>query len=166
MGTFHPILGKGAYLISHRKQEIFNKVKLFTNPIKFDNSDQMKQAMVLTECGYDRSDKFVSAINRRLYTLLNVEKVRAVKMLGSCAINMCWVAMGRADIFFEGRNHEKGPKPWDYTAAEIIVHEAGGITCDPEGDIFDCTQGRVLCCNNADTAKYLVDMQLYTRNDR
>lgn len=54
----------------------------------------------------------------------------------------------------------------DFTAAEIIVHEAGGITVDPEGRKFDCTQGRVLCCNSMETAQYFLKLGLYHRNDR
>eukprot|EP00484_Ammonia_sp_Unknown_P022919 CAMPEP_0197035312 /NCGR_PEP_ID=MMETSP1384-20130603/13156_1 /TAXON_ID=29189 /ORGANISM="Ammonia sp." /LENGTH=352 /DNA_ID=CAMNT_0042465359 /DNA_START=20 /DNA_END=1078 /DNA_ORIENTATION=+ len=161
--TFHAILGRGAYLIRHATEQ---KVKLQTNPVAMDNDDVIKQAMVLTEVAYDRSEKWVKCLNRRLCDLLYRKKVRSVRMLGSCAMNMCFVACGRADIFFEGRNNVHGPKPWDYTAAEIIVHEAGGVTCDPEGRQFDCTQGRVLCCNHLETAKYVIGLHLYTPQDQ
>ena len=161
--TFTGILGRGSYLIQHKTNK---KIKLETNSSKIDNDNGIKQALILTEAAYDRSEKWVKCINKRFYELLYGKKVRAIRMLGSCAINMCWIAMGRADIFFEGRNNISGPKPWDYTAAEIIVYEAGGITCDPEGKIFDCTQGRVLCCNNIHTAKYIIDMGLYKQSDR
>eukprot|EP01084_Bolivina_argentea_P074922 135885_1 len=161
--TFHGILGRGSFMINHNTNKT---IKLQTNTMIFNNKESIKSALILTECGFDRTNKWVKCMNKRLYDLLYGEKIRAMRMLGSCAINMCWVAMGRADIFFEGRNFECGPKPWDYTAAEIIVYEAGGITCDPEGRKFDCTKGRVLCCNNMDTAKYIIDMPLYTPKDR
>ena len=107
--TFHGILGRGAFVIQHR---ISNTIKLRTNPMPFQHAESMKQALVLTECGYERSQKGVASTTRRLQDLLYGQKVRAIRCLGSCAINMCWVAMGRADFFYEGRNNESGPKPW------------------------------------------------------
>ena len=160
--TFHAILHGGSFLINHTTNQT---MKLQTNPMKFDNDNAIGQALILTQDMTDRSEKWVKLLNKRMYKLLYEKKVRAIRITGSCAIDMCFVAMGRGDIFYCGRNVHNGPKPWDFTAPEIIVSEAGGITCLPEGKIFDCTKGRVLCCNNIDTAKYVIDMELYQKND-
>eukprot|EP01083_Nonionella_stella_P078503 214907_1 len=161
--TFHAVWTRGAFMIDHRTNQT-NRIR--TNSMRFDNKESIKRALVLTEPTYDRTEKWVQCLNRRLYDLLYKEKVRAIRMLGCCGIDMCWVAMGRADIFYEGRNNASGPKPWDFTAGEIIVYEAGGVTCDPEGKAFDCTQGRILCCNDVDTAKYIINCGLYKESDR
>lgn len=83
--------------------------KLQTSSEKTDN---LKHAVILTECGYDRSPKGVNAVVRRIQHLLLNEKVRAVRSIGSCAISMCLIASGRATIFYEGRSDKQGPKPW------------------------------------------------------
>eukprot|EP01083_Nonionella_stella_P232933 821184_1 len=160
--TFHGILGRGSYVVNHTDN---TKTKLQTNPLIFDNDEAIKKAVILTEPSGKRKESIVHALNRRMYDILYRKQIRAVRVIGTCGIDMCWVAMGRADVFFCGVDQHAGPKPWDFTAAEVIVSEAGGITCLPEGKIFDCTQGRVLCCNNIKTAKYVVGMGLYKPSD-
>ena len=64
------------------------------------------------------------------------------------------IACGRADIFYEVGNL----KPWDMAGGEIIIYEAGGVVLLPEGKPFDCTKGKVLCCNHAETAKLILKL--------
>lgn len=52
----------------------------------------------------------------------------SIRSLGSAALNMCMVALGGADIFFEFGIHA-----WDIAAGDLIVREAGGISIDPAG---------------------------------
>lgn len=47
---------------------------------------------------------------------------------GSAAIELCLIAAGYADMYFEMRLH-----PWDYAAASLILREAGGCICDFDG---------------------------------
>ena len=53
--------------------------------------------------------------------------VRSVRCCGSCAINLCGVAMGRLDAFFE----INFGGPWDVAAGALVVEEAGGEVVDP-----------------------------------
>jgi myo-inositol-1(or 4)-monophosphatase len=55
-------------------------------------------------------------------------KTRAVRRLGSAAIDFCYVAAGRFDGFWEG-----SLKPWDMAAGALIVQEAGGRFTDYHG---------------------------------
>lgn len=52
-------------------------------------------------------------------------------MMGSAALNMCAVASGDADGYFEYTLH-----CWDMAGGKIIVEEAGGVVIDPEGKLF------------------------------
>lgn len=45
-----------------------------------------------------------------------------IRRFGSCALEICYLAMGRCDLFFEIRTY-----PWDYAAASLILEESGGI---------------------------------------
>lgn len=51
---------------------------------------------------------------------------------GSSAIEWCFVAAGRLDLYLHG-----GQMLWDYAAGRLILAEAGGFMCSPEHDDFD-----------------------------
>lgn len=55
-------------------------------------------------------------------------KAQDLRRSGSAAIDLCCLACGRADFYFELRL-----SPWDYAAAALIVEEAGGIISDLTG---------------------------------
>jgi myo-inositol-1(or 4)-monophosphatase len=71
-----------------------------------------------------------------------VGRARAVRRLGSAAIDLCWVAAGRMDGFWEERLH-----PWDTMAGGLIVREAGGMVTGIEGEPWDPHAGHVLATN-------------------
>ena len=52
-----------------------------------------------------------------------------IRRTGSAALDMCSVAAGRAELFFE-----LSLSPWDYAAGALIVEEAGGIVTDIDGN--------------------------------
>lgn len=56
------------------------------------------------------------------------QDVRAVRCLGSVALELCAVAAGEADAFITLRS-----SPWDHNAARIILTEAGGALCTLDG---------------------------------
>jgi myo-inositol-1(or 4)-monophosphatase len=54
-----------------------------------------------------------------------IGEVRDIRRMGSAAIDLCSVAAGRVDVYFE-----RGLNPWDMAAGELIAREAGAITSD------------------------------------
>ncbi len=54
-------------------------------------------------------------------------QVAGIRRFGSAALDLCWVAAGRYDGFWE-----VGLKPWDCAAGILIVREAGGYVTDPQ----------------------------------
>ncbi|MFM8711733.1 MAG: inositol monophosphatase family protein [Sphingomonadales bacterium] len=71
-----------------------------------------------------------------------VRKGVPVRRLGSAAIDLCWVACGRFDGFFEQKL-----EPWDSAAGYLIVEEAGGRVTDFSGNDFSIYQHKVLATN-------------------
>ena len=63
---------------------------------------------------------------------------------GSAALDCCYVAAGRADLFFECRLC-----PWDYAAGGLIVTEAGGIATQLDGSPLALTQRGSVAMGNA-----------------
>ena len=51
-----------------------------------------------------------------------------IRRTGSAALDLAYVACGRADAYFEA-----GVKPWDIAAGLLLVREAGGLVCDLQG---------------------------------
>ncbi len=67
---------------------------------------------------------------------------RAVRRLGSAALDLCYVAAGRFDGFWEARLHA-----WDIAAGALIVEEAGGRVTDYDDAAVDLERGQILATN-------------------
>jgi myo-inositol-1(or 4)-monophosphatase len=71
-----------------------------------------------------------------------LEQVRALRQTGSAALNLCYVAAGRLDGYWE-----RGIQPWDVSAGALLVAEAGGEASNREGGPFNA-QDRVVVATN------------------
>ena len=67
---------------------------------------------------------------------------RAVRRLGSAAIDLCYVGAGRFDGFWEHSLH-----PWDVAAGALIVQEAGGRVTNLQGGQYSSREGSVIATN-------------------
>lgn len=86
-------------------------------------------------------------VHRRLDDVLGLfgaflSEARAVRRLGSAAIDLCWTAAGRMDGFWE-----QGLKAWDTMAGALIVQEAGGRVSAIDGGPWRPYEGNVLASN-------------------
>ena len=79
-----------------------------------------------------------------------VRKGVSVRRLGSAAIDLCWVACGRLDGFFEQKL-----EPWDSAAGFLIVEEAGGRVTDFTGQKYSVYQHKILATNGKIHAEML-----------
>jgi len=68
-----------------------------------------------------------------------VRRARAVRRLGSAALDIASVAAGRFDAFWEDTL-----QPWDVAAASLLVEEAGGVVSGTDGSPFRVRSGHVL----------------------
>lgn len=71
-----------------------------------------------------------------------LEEAQAIRRLGSAALDLCYVAAGRFDAFWEERIH-----PWDIAAGALIVEEAGGRVTGMDGAPFDPFAGHLIASN-------------------
>ena len=71
-----------------------------------------------------------------------VARARAVRRLGSAALDLCYVAAGRLDGFWEQRLH-----PWDFSAASLVVEESGGLVSRFDGTSFNTQCGQIVASN-------------------
>jgi myo-inositol-1(or 4)-monophosphatase len=85
-------------------------------PLHCSNTMQLKRAIIATGFPYDKSQVLPQLMNRLHHILQNVADVRRI---GSAALDICWVAQGRLDGYYESVS------PWDFAAAQLIAKEAG-----------------------------------------
>ena len=66
-----------------------------------------------------------------------------IRRSGSAALDLCHVACGRIDAYFE-----RHLKPWDYAAGLLLVREAGGCVTDWQGKALDVTRRNDVLATN------------------
>ncbi len=71
-----------------------------------------------------------------------IRKGIPVRRLGSAAIDLCWVAAGRFDGFYEHKL-----QAWDSAAGFLMVQEAGGTITDFEGNAYSPYQPHIVATN-------------------
>jgi myo-inositol-1(or 4)-monophosphatase len=108
-------------------------------PIRVSNETQTSKACLVTGFPYT----YINMENGPLEVFERfIRKGVPVRRLGSAAIDLCWVAAGRFDGFYEHKL-----EPWDSAAGVLIVQEAGGKVTDFEGNDMSIYQHRVLATN-------------------
>jgi myo-inositol-1(or 4)-monophosphatase len=67
-----------------------------------------------------------------------------IRRFGAASLDLCWVAAGRFDAFWE-----RGLKAWDVAAGILMVKEAGGVVTDMEGGARMLDSGHILASNES-----------------
>jgi fructose-1,6-bisphosphatase/inositol monophosphatase family enzyme len=93
--------------------------------IKVSDCERLGSALVATGFGYDAERRRAQA--EALVAVL--PHVRDIRRAGAAALDLCMVAVGRLDGYYE-----RGLKPWDWAAGRVIVEEAGGALRELEDD--------------------------------
>lgn len=105
-------------------------------PIKVKDIHDLKQCVIGTGFPHKKDD--LKDIIHKFKNIL--PNIRDIRRLGSPALDICWVACGRMQGFYEGILH-----PWDVAAAKLIAVEAGAKTgyysTVPNTLIPDCING-------------------------
>ncbi|MCJ7644916.1 MAG: inositol monophosphatase [Candidatus Aminicenantes bacterium] len=122
---FEAARGRGAFLNGAR--------------IRVSDIPELGKALLATGFPYDvRTSRFNNVREFNAF----IVRAQAVRRCGSAALDLCYVACGRFDGFWELKL-----KPWDVAAGALIVEEAGGRVSDFEGRPFDPFNQRTLATN-------------------
>jgi len=126
-----------------RLDELFHADKdgafLNDHPIRVSESDQLINCVMATGFACLRADL---SHNNLPYFNKIVPKLRDIRRYGSAAIDLCYVACGRLDGFWE-----MNLNVYDIAAGAFIVEKAGGILCDFKGYNHYPEQG-IIATNN------------------
>lgn len=93
--------------------------------ISVGSQTNLGKALVCFDLGYDE-EKAVKQLREATFFR---PRVRSMRILGSAVLAICYVAVGRFDLFYHQSLH-----PWDLAAALLIVQEAGGLTTTSTGE--------------------------------
>ncbi|WP_432562134.1 inositol monophosphatase family protein [Kineococcus sp. SYSU DK003] len=110
-----------------------------TRALSVPSGPELGQALVATGFGYDaRRRAEQAAVVARL-----LPRVRDLRRIGTASLDLCSVAAGRVDAYYE-----RGLNPWDFAAGWLVASEAGAVVTDfaggPAGDHGLLAAGRGL----------------------
>ncbi len=111
--TFKAVRGQGATLNGR--------------PLHVSDVSDLSQALVITGFPYDR---WTAEDNNSVQVANFLRRTQGVRRVGSAALDLCSVAAGRCDVYWE-----PGPNPWDVQAGLLFVLEAGGRVSDYHGNV-------------------------------
>ena len=117
-------------------------------PITVARAATVREALVITGFPYDRGAPLDTQIE--VLTAFLRAPVHGMRRDGSAAVDLCHVAAGRADGFWE-----YALKPWDMAAGAVICREAGALVTDVDGTLWTAKSTSVLAANRALHAEML-----------
>jgi myo-inositol-1(or 4)-monophosphatase len=126
-------------------QELFVGIKgqgttLNGRPIFVSTVGTMKESFLVTGFPYNHK-KIFEPLTQRFSRCLAASL--AVRRLGAASVDLCYVACGRFDGFWE-----QNLKPWDTAAGYIIAKEAGARITDFSDNLFTIDQNEILATNS------------------
>jgi myo-inositol-1(or 4)-monophosphatase len=111
------------------------------NPLQVSTPATLVESVLVTGFPYDIHEPQRMQQIVGLFTAF-LAQARAVRRLGSAAIDLCWVAAGRMEGFWE-----QALKPWDVMGGALIVEQAGGRVTNLDGSPWNAHGGNVLASN-------------------
>lgn len=110
------------------------------NQIHVTKNEELKNSLVATGFPYDRDDETLDRVLCNIKSVL--QNCRAIRRAGSAALDICYVAKGVFDLYYE-----ETVKAWDISAGVLIVSEAGGFVDHMHNQPFTLTGGFIVCGN-------------------
>ena len=109
--AFYAIKGQGAFCNG-------KKISVSSQPLD-------KALVLFGTSPYDKGlfPKTIEIVSDYFYKALDIRRG------GSAALDLCYVAAGRAELYFELQT-----SPWDFAAGKLLVEEAGGVVTTVDGE--------------------------------
>lgn len=105
-------------------------------------ASELDTAVVATGFYYDRG-KMTEDTLKAVQEFLML-RVHGIRRFGAASLDLCYIAAGQFDIYFEYRLN-----PWDFAAGMLIVEEAGGVVGDCYGKKLELISSGILASNGA-----------------
>ena len=108
-------------------------------PITVSETQELGESVCATGFPYDRRERaqeLAAQVERVL------RRSRAIRRMGSAALDLAWVAAGRYDAYWE-----VDLQPWDIAAGLLLLTEAGGIATRGDGGVVELERGGIVASN-------------------
>jgi myo-inositol-1(or 4)-monophosphatase len=113
--------------------------KLNGKKISVSTADSLIHSLLVTGFPYNITENPMNCVQHFQNFLFEAQ---AVRRLGSAALDLCYVASGRFDGFWE-----VALNPWDMAAGVLLIEEAGGICTDFHGKKHSVHKKEILASN-------------------
>jgi len=121
--------------------------------IEIKKGKELNKSLVATGFPY----KIIEDSNTRAKIIALMDKVlgsvRGIRRLGAASLDLCYLACGRFDIFYE-----YDLKPWDVAAGIIILEEAGGIALNRDKQKYDIFNDDLIISSNKELAEIFIKL--------
>lgn len=124
--AYHAEKGSGAYCNSRK--------------MRVSHNDKLSRSLLVTGFPYDIREKNPGRIMHIFNTFTLA--ARGIRRLGSAALDLCYVADGVFDGYWENFLY-----PWDMCAGQLLVEEAGGIVTDFQGKRRTLSEESIIASN-------------------
>ena len=135
LGVVHDPMGEETFVAERGRGATLNG-----EPIKVSDTDDLIQALIATGFPYDRAEMPGALDLFGRFAVLTL----GMRRLGSTALDLCYVAAGRLDGYYE-----RGIWAWDIAAGSLILEEAGGKVTDYRGGMLDLERREIVASNGA-----------------
>lgn len=135
LGVIHDPTRNEMFLAQKGKGATLNGKKISVSSIS-----SLGKSILITGFYYDRGQPMLDTLDNIKTFLL--KGITGIRRLGSAALDLCYIASGRADGFWEFTLN-----PWDFAAGKLIVEEAGGRVSDKEGKEVNLKESYIVASN-------------------
>ena len=148
VGVYENRMPKFAFVYNPILNELYTAVRgegAYKNGkrIQVSKNDYFQRALIATGFPYSSADNTddLDLVIKRLHKIL--PRCQDIRRLGSAALDLCYVAEGKYEGFYE-----INLKPWDVSAGMLIVKEAGGEISNDIGEEFDMFNDKCIVASN------------------
>ncbi|MGA1862316.1 inositol monophosphatase family protein [Deferribacter thermophilus] len=132
--VYNPIIDELFYAQTD-KGAFLNGVQIFVS-----KNESINNSLIATGFPYSSVEKNIKELINILERIL--KSSRGVRRAGSAALDLCYVAKGVFDGYYE-----TGLKPWDVAAGMVIVKEAGGVILNRNGRNYNFVDDYIVATN-------------------
>jgi len=126
-------------------------------PVKISKARSLSKSLLVTGFPYDR--KIHASYYLKIYGAF-MTRCHGIRRTGSAALDLCYIASGRFDGFWEMKL-----SPWDTAAASLIVREAGGKLSDFRGNPYSIYDPQILATNGFIHREMLATLKPFLRKE-
>ena len=145
------------FVLNPESGELFSAIRgqgarLNGKKITVSESKTVEESLLVTGFPYNFKEILEPVMTRFTRCLT---RSRGVRRLGSAALDLCFVACGRFDAFWE-----QNLKPWDTAAGFLVAEEAGAVVTDFSNNPFTVDKNEILATNGKIHMEMLSLMEL------